>query len=75
MSGPTVMVSSWSDGLTIFRDGDVRREFAGAPTCGLARDGGVYVIVGGALYGSQNRGRSWSLRAQNLPAPSGVLIC
>lgn len=49
MSGrPTVLVSSWSDGLTVLDDGEVRREFEGLETCGLAAagDGGAYVIVG-----------------------------
>jgi hypothetical protein len=47
-SRPTVLVSSWSDGLTILGGGGARQEFAGLETCGLApdSDGGAYVIVG-----------------------------
>lgn len=37
--------------------------------------GGLAVFRGGSLCGSQNQGRSWSLWAKGLPAPSGVLIC
>ena len=45
--GPTVLVSSWSDGLTILQGGAVRREFPGSMVSGVESDGagGAYVVV------------------------------
>ena len=44
---PTVLVSSWSDGLTILQGGAARREFAGSMVSGVESDGagGAYLIV------------------------------
>ena len=61
MSGTTLMVSSWSDGLTVFRGGEGRRLFEGSPTCGLASDGagGAYAIVGSREVWSWSPGGDW----------------
>ncbi len=60
---PTVMVSSWSDGLTVLQGGDVRRAFEGALTCGLTSDGagGAYVIVDSRELWAFSPGGDWRL--------------
>jgi hypothetical protein len=45
---PTVIVSSWTDGVSVLMGGEVRRDFAGQLACGLIADGagGAYAVVG-----------------------------
>ncbi len=62
MSGePTIIVSSWADGLYVFEDGAVRRELQGAPADGMARDedGVVLVVRGGREVWSMAPGDRW----------------
>ena len=70
---PTVMVSGWGDGLSVFRGGDVRREFEGRRVAGLASDdaGRAYAIVGEAEVWAWSPQRPWR------PAMSGdgTLVC
>lgn len=68
MSGrPTVMVSSWSDGLAVLRDGEVQRVFAGQLVCGLETDGagGVYALVDSAAAYAWSPGGGWRARASH----------
>ena len=71
MSGPggppTVMVSSWSDGLAILQGGDVRHEFAGRLVCGLAPDraGGIYAIVDSSELWASSPAGGWRLVASS----------
>jgi len=53
MTTPTVLMSTWGEGLFIVSAGAVRQEFAGRPVRGLTRDahGGALAIVDGrTLY-------------------------
>jgi hypothetical protein len=43
--------------------------------CIAVRGDDLAIVDRGALYGSQDSGRSWSLWADGLPSPSAVLIC
>ena len=64
------MVSSWSGGLTMLRDGEVRREFEGLMTCGLASDGagGAYAVVdSGELWSYAPAGGWRRLASSELP--------
>ena len=64
---PTVMVSNWGDGLTVFRGGTPARAFEGSLTCGLAPDGagGAYVLVDSKEVWAWPSGGPWRFLASN----------
>ena len=63
---PTTIVSSWHDGLTVFH-GEVRREFVGSLTSGLASDGagGAYVVVDSKEVWAWSPDGDWRLLASS----------
>jgi hypothetical protein len=60
-SRPTVLISSWSDGVAVLRDGEVRRDFAGQMVSGLAPDGegGAYGLVGAGSLQAWSAAGGW----------------
>jgi hypothetical protein len=62
---PTVMVATWSDGVSVFSGGTRTRAFEGQPTHCVAGDGqgGAYVIVGSGDVWAWSPGRDWRLVA------------
>ena len=62
---PTILVSTWSDGLFAITGDERTREFASLPVRGLAPDGrgGALVIVGGHSLCRRVRGGEWSTLA------------
>jgi hypothetical protein len=70
---PTVIVTSWRDGLNVFQDGAAVRAFGGAGASGLAPDGagGAYVVVDSKEVWRWSPGGGWRLVA----AGEGPLRC
>lgn len=70
---PTIIASSWGDGLSVVRDGEVRRGFGGLRVAGLASDGdgGAYAIVGEAEVWAWSPRRDWRL----VMSGDGSLVC
>ena len=71
MTGPaTIIVSSWSDGVSVLQGGEMRRAFAGQSVCGLAPDGagGAHALVGrGSLHAWTADGGWRELAARDAP--------
>jgi photosystem II stability/assembly factor-like uncharacterized protein len=66
MTPPTVLVSTWDNGLSVYADGGVHHELAGQRVEGLASDGrgGALAIVGQGSLRQRSRSGTWSTLAE-----------
>jgi photosystem II stability/assembly factor-like uncharacterized protein len=77
MASPTVLVSTWSNGLFVYADGGVHQELPGQRVEGLASDGrgGALAIVGQGSLRRRSRSGTWSTLAEGeLELVCGVAI-
>ena len=67
MTGPKVLVSTWSDGLFVIEGGKVRHELAGRQVRGLAAhdDGSVLAIVDTGKLCRRGRDGAWAEIAES----------
>jgi hypothetical protein len=76
MTGSTVLVSTWSDGLFVIEGGKVRQELAGRGVRGLAAgdDGSVLAIVDTGKLCRRGRDGAWAELAESQSPLSCCLI-
>src|SRR4029453_2766009 len=76
MTGSTVLISTWSDGLFVIEGGKVRQELAGRGVRGLAAgdDGSVLAIVDTGKLCRRGRNGAWAELAESQSPLSCCLI-